>query len=188
MSSFDLEKFRPYLRILAEIQIKGKLQCKVDASDIVQDTMLKAYAAKQQFHGDNSAQYAGWLRTILANEILQTARQHSRKCRDITREQACSYLQQSSYQLADVLAADVSSPSAGVHRDEQAVMLACMLDRLTEEQRQAIIAKYWHNESLNQIAEAMDRSPQAVAGLIYRGMQELKSIASQEVDESIFLK
>ena len=40
----DIERYRNYLRVLADIQLGKRLQSKVDASDIVQVTMYEAHA------------------------------------------------------------------------------------------------------------------------------------------------
>ncbi|HBE68565.1 MAG TPA: hypothetical protein DDW52_10500 [Planctomycetaceae bacterium] len=75
----------------------------------------------------------------------------------------------------NLLASDVSSPSAALHRHERADDLAKAMLRLTADQRQAIILKYWHNQTLAQIGEELNKSTEAVAGLIFRGMQKLRS-------------
>jgi RNA polymerase sigma-70 factor, ECF subfamily len=46
--------------------------------------------------------------------------------------------------------------------------------KLTGEQRQAIILRYWRNATLPDIAEQLGKSQEAVAGLIFRGMQKLR--------------
>lgn len=171
----EFEAFRSYLHVLAETQLHARLKGKVDASDVVQQTMLQAYQAREQFRGSSDAEKAGWLRTILGNVLCGLARDFSRKRRDISREQSIQAVEQSSLQLANLLSANVSSPSAALHRHERANELAQAMLKLTYEQRQAIILKYWHGETLAQIGEKLNKSTEAVAGLIFRGMQKLRS-------------
>jgi RNA polymerase sigma-70 factor, ECF subfamily len=173
--SDDLESFRPYLQVLAESQLHQRLQSKVDAADLVQQTMLQAYQAREQFRGSTGAEKAAWLRTILNNIMLATARDFSRQSRDVTREQAMVALEASSMHLANLLAATSSSPSAAMHRQERANRLAQAMLTLTSEQRQAIMLKYWHGFTLSDIAQQLEKSTEAVAGLIFRGMQKLRS-------------
>ena len=173
-ASAEFEPFRSYLHVLAETQLHQKLKSKVDASDVVQQTMLRAHQARQQFRGSTEAEKAGWLRTILGNVLCGLIRDYSRQRRDISREQSIQAVEQSSVQLASLIPADASSPSAAMHRDERANALAKAMLQLTEDQRQAIILKYWHGATLADISQQLGKSTEAVAGLIFRGMQKLK--------------
>lgn len=175
----DLESFRAYLHVLAESQLHSRLKSKLDAADLVQQTLLQAHKASDQFRGTTGAEKAAWLRTILNNVLLATARDFSRQQRDITREQAMAAIERSSLQLADLLLATTSSPSAAMHRQERANALAHAMLSLTTEQRQAIMLKYWHDATLAQIGEQLGKSTEAVAGLIFRAMQKLRGKLDQ---------
>ncbi|RMF40911.1 MAG: sigma-70 family RNA polymerase sigma factor [Planctomycetota bacterium] len=173
-TSTEFEAFRSYLHVLAETQLHAKLKSKVDASDIVQQTLLQAYRSRDQFRGQSSAEKAGWLRRILGNVVYALARDFSRQRRDVSREQSIQAIEASSIMLGNLLSAENSSPSAALHREERAAALAQAMLELTEEQRRAIILKYWENASLADIAQELGKSTEAVAGLIFRGMKRLR--------------
>lgn len=170
----EFEPFRNYLLILAESQLNAKFRSKVDAADVVQQTMLQAHQARDQFRGSTDAEMAAWLRSILSNVLYGLAREFSRQRRDITREQSMQAVEKSSLQLANLLAATTSSPSAALHRHERANELAQAMLTLTSEQRQAIMLKYWQGATLVEIGAHLGKSTEAVAGLIFRGMQKLR--------------
>src|SRR5262249_16722999 len=121
----DLERFRSYLRLLARLHLDPRLQGKLDASDVVQETLLKAHEKLDQYRGGAEAGLAGWLRPILANQLLQAARQFSAGVRDVGREQSLeAALEASSVRLERWLADEQSSPSLIAERQEQLVRMA----------------------------------------------------------------
>ena len=176
-----IERFRPYLSVLAQTRFQAKMQSKLDSSDIVQQTMLNAYQSWEQFRGKTEAELAAWLRQILANIISRNMRDLGRGKRDIHRERSIdAELQQSSMQLGKLLADHgQGTPSQIVMQDERAASLATALMELPEDQRQAILGKYWHGFSSAEIGEQLQRSPEAVAGLLYRGLKRLRQMMGE---------
>jgi RNA polymerase sigma-70 factor (ECF subfamily) len=181
LKSDDIERFRPYLRVLAQTRFQTKFQGKLDASDIVQQTMLNAYQSWEQFRGKSDAELAGWLRQILANLIIRNTRDMGRGKRDIQRERSIdAALQESSMQLGKLLAdPGQGTPSQVVMKEERAAELAQALMELPDDQREAIMGKYWHGQTSAEIGEQLQRSPEAVAGLLYRGLKKLREVMGQ---------
>lgn len=85
-------------------------------------------------------------------------------------------MEASSVRLGAWLAADQSTPSEHAVRHEQAVLLANALARLPEFQREALVLHYWQGCSLAEIAGRLDRTTDAVAGLLKRGLKHLRLV------------
>lgn len=171
------DKFRDYLRLLARMQLPNILQGKMDASDVVQQTLLKAYQAADQFRGKTVPEQAGWLRQILANTLANAVRDFSRARRDVALERSLqTALDESSSRLEAWLAADQPSPSTIVSRNEQFLELAEGLTGLPDDQREALILRYCHGKSLVEIGESLGRTRAAVASLLRRGLQQLRKV------------
>jgi RNA polymerase sigma-70 factor (ECF subfamily) len=171
----ELENFRSYLRVLARMQLNPRLARKVDASDMVQQTLLQAHRAIDQFRGDSPAAMAGWLRQILARNLAHAHRDYTRDKRDMNRERSLeASLANSSMCLQRWLASDDSSPSDQVMRAERLLALGAAVEELPEHQREAVIRHYFQQQSLAEIGEHLDRSPAAVAGLLHRGLKKLR--------------
>jgi RNA polymerase sigma-70 factor (ECF subfamily) len=169
-----LERFREYLRLLARLHLGPRLQGKFDASDVVQQTLLEAYAKRGQFRG-GEAERAAWLRQILAHNLADAVRAFGQARRDAGREQGLeAALQESSARLAGWLAAEQSSPSRKAERHEEAVRLADALAALPEDNREALTLHYCQGLPLAEIARRLGRTPAAVAGLLKRGLKQLR--------------
>ena len=58
------------------------MQVRLDASDLVQETFLKAHREFGQFLGPSEPELAAWLRQILVRTLANQARHHRPKGRD----------------------------------------------------------------------------------------------------------
>jgi RNA polymerase sigma-70 factor (ECF subfamily) len=171
----SLERFRNYLYLLARLQCQRRLQAKVDASDIVQQTMVQALGGLGRFRGKSEAEMAAWLRQILARHLASVARDLGREKRDAARERSLeAALDQSASRLEVWLAAEDSSPSQKAVRSEQVLRLADALAALPEAQREAVTLHHLQDWTLEQIGRHCGRTQSAVAGLIKRGLRTLR--------------
>ena len=179
----QLEQYRDYLRIIARLQFPSRLQGKLDASDLVQQTLLRAYQRWEQFRGETPEQLAAWLRTILASTLANAVRDLTRAKRNVNLERSLEgSIAQSSARLEAWLSAGGLSPSEQVVRNEQLLEITQQLARLPEPQREALILRHCQGCSLVEIGEQLGRSRAAVASLLRRGLQQLR-LSLQEPDE-----
>ena len=183
MSSSDLrdqlERFRPYLKVLARIQFDPRLQAKFDPSDVVQQTLLQAHQAADGFAGENDAQRAAWLRQILANTLLHQARDLGRQKRDVRRERSLeNTLNASSMRLENCLAGELTDPHDKAAKNELLLKLSNALEALEEGQREAILMHYIQGYKLAEVAAHLNRSVSAIGGLLHRGLRKLRGALS----------
>ena len=66
------ELCRSYLGFVARSQVETWLRRKVDASDLVQETMLEAYRDFDRFDGRTEQEWLAWLRKILSHNAAVT--------------------------------------------------------------------------------------------------------------------
>jgi len=176
----DLQRYRGYLCALAQIELGRRLRSKVDPSDIVQQSLLEAHQDLTALKGRTEPELVAWLRTILARNLLNTARDYAAQKRDVARERAMSQqLADSSVRLEQFLASEQTTPSQIAIRSEDAEKLAAALAELPDDQRTAVILKHFHDWSLAQIAKELDRSTLAVAGLLKRGLKKLRMLMNE---------
>jgi RNA polymerase sigma-70 factor, ECF subfamily len=168
-----LESFRTYLLLLARVQLDGPLRGQLDPDDLVQQTLTRALEKRARFRGSDDAQRAAWLRSVLSHILIDAARKLARAGRVARSLEAA--IEQSSARLEAFLAADQTSPSGCVERQERLLRLADALAALPEDQRRAVELKHLQGLALIEVARRMRRSVPAVAGLLQRGLRALRA-------------
>ena len=172
---FALERFREQLRSLVRLRVRPYLRTRIDLSGVVQQTLLEAHRAPLPEHADDRQVMEGWLKKLLARNLIDTLRWHFAIKRDIRRERSMmSAGEASSVRLTETLMAEQSSPSRSLIRAESFQEVRLALRDLPEDQRQVLELHYLEGLSLQQLSQRLERSPSAVAGLLSRGMKTLR--------------
>ena len=170
-----LEAQRAALHRLAEGRLGERIEVRVDASDIIQQTFLEAHRSFQQFAGQDARELVAWLQGILDHKVAGAVRDHTLLLkRDVRREQSMDDSQGGKGLLKQQLDAGLSSPSEKAIRGEEERRLAKALTTLPADQSEAVRLRHLEGWTLADIARRLGRSPAATAGLIKRGMQALR--------------
>ena len=176
-----IDQFRSYLNLMARMQLDRRLQSKLDSSDIVQQTMLQAHRARDNFRGSSDKQLAAWLRQILARNLYHATRDFQRDKRDVRNERSIENgMNNSAARVEAWLKADQTSPDMKAVKNEQVLVMADALEKLDLPKRTAVELHYLQGWKLAEIAEHMDRSISGVAGLVHRGLKDLKQLMEGE--------
>lgn len=180
-----VEAYTAYLRLLARLQLPQILRGKLDASDIVQQTVLQAHANRSQFRGQSEGEWVGWLRTILANVLAASLRTYGASARDVGREWSIEAgVEASASRVEQWLAAEQSSPSERASRHEQLLLLAAALAQLPDDQREAVELHHLKGYTVAEAGELMGRTRPAAMGLIFRGLQRLRGLLGEDESDS----
>jgi RNA polymerase sigma-70 factor (ECF subfamily) len=171
-----LELYRHYLTLLARLQIDRRLQGKVDASDVVQETFLEAHRDFAQFRGAGERELLAWLRQVLATNLANVVRHYQgTRRRDVRLERALVLqLDQSSHDLGPALVAQHSSPSQQAVRREEAVLLADALGTLPDDYREVLLLRHLEGLRFPEVAARMGRSVDSVKNLWARALARLR--------------
>jgi RNA polymerase sigma-70 factor (ECF subfamily) len=176
-----LEPYRRYLTVLAELHLDRRLRGKLDASDVVQQTMLRALSAYGELRSQKPEALTAWLRKILASALADAIKHYERDKRDIHLERSIeAAVDQSASGLEMWLAADQSSPSQIASRNEELFRLVGALSELPERMREVVVAKYCRGWTLQRTADEMQTTVPAVASLLRRGLEELRKRMSED--------
>jgi RNA polymerase sigma-70 factor (ECF subfamily) len=164
--------------MLARLQIGRRLQGKMDASDLVQETFLEAHRDFGQFRGSTEQELASWLRRILAWNVANLLQRYcGARRRDVRLERELADELDQSSRVADLgLLAKGSSPSHQAARREQAVLLADALEQLSADYREVLILRHLEELSFPEVARRMGRSLDSVKNLWARALAQLRRL------------
>lgn len=173
LSDQRLDRFRNYLRLLARHQLGPELSAKLDPSDAVQETLLKAYQHLADLEGRSDGEVAAWLRRILGNSLTDAVRHFHADRRSVDLEVS---LEQSAARMEALFADSDVSPASAMQRQEELIVLANALAELPDEQRMVIESKHLQGRTVDGISAQLGRSRASVAGLLRRGMERLREL------------
>ena len=169
-----LEMYRNYLRLVARSLIGQALRVRLDPSDLVQETFLKAGREFDRFLGRGEAELVAWLRQILSRTLLDQAKHHRSRARDHRRQESLeALLGRPDRGVHDALASLSASPSSQAVRRERAVLLADAVAALPDDYREVFILRAIEHVPLAEIADRMGRSQGAVRMLWVRALERL---------------
>jgi RNA polymerase sigma-70 factor (ECF subfamily) len=173
-----LELYRPYLTLLARLEVGRRLRGKADEADVVQDAFTEAVRQFGQFRGCGEPELTAWLRRILAGCLTMLARRFlGTQARDVRLEQTLADdLDRSSQILDRGLIDRGSSPSHQASRREQAVILADALEQLPTHYREVIVLHSLVGLTFPEVGVRMGRTPVAAERLWTRALPQLRRV------------
>jgi RNA polymerase sigma-70 factor (ECF subfamily) len=149
---------REYLLLIANDEFPRDLQAKGGASDLVQETHMEAAREFAAFRGHTAAELFGWLRMILLNNVRDFTRHHGAVAKRQAAREVSLYSDDSAFDIARNLIAEISSPSGHLQHAEQIRKVEDAIEKLPDDYRQVVV---WHHRdglSFEEISERLDRS------------------------------
>lgn len=148
------------------------------ADDILQQTFVRAALAIGHFEPRTDGAFRAWLRTIAGNLVRDVQKHRRRERRAFRSVEGADASDGSGRQVppVEMLAGNTTSPSMRVHRRDSLQRMRAAMESLPEDQQEVIRRHYLQHQSLDQIAEAMQRTKDAVRGISHRARRNLRSL------------
>ena len=162
--------------MLAERQLPAPLRGKLDASDVVQQTLIDAWNGQDGFRGTTHGERLAWLRVILTRVILRADRDLLKtEKRGEGREKTLqSAIDEASVRIEQMAIGKDRDPMSAAVRAEQSLKLAAALEELPDDYRRVLQLRHIEGHSHADIAEQLGRSPAATRMLWVRALESLK--------------
>src|SRR5262249_22043642 len=146
-----LEACRGYLLLIAQRELDPALQAKGGASDLVQETFLKAQQAFARFEGESEADLRAWLRQVLLNTLIDFQRQYREPGTRQTGGDVSLAAGDSAAAPGVEPRTDASTPSAQAMKNEQSEAVLQAMARLPEDYRRVLTLRYQEERSFEEI-------------------------------------
>ncbi|EAQ81799.1 putative RNA polymerase sigma-E factor [Blastopirellula marina DSM 3645] len=149
---------RSYLLLVAERGLGDALSAKVDASDIVQGSLLEAQRDFDRFTGNSESELKAWLRRLVKHNLADNRRHfQDAQRRDIRLERRLSG--GASDEIVDPQQATASSM---IRREETDLELIQAVSQLQSDQRRLIEMRHRHGMTYEAIGQELGISERTV--------------------------
>ena len=172
---------RTYLGFAARSQVETWLRRKVDASDLVQETMLEACRDFERFEGGTEQEWLAWLRKILNHNAADFVRRYRGTAkRAVGREVPFRDPADSRSPGAPEPAAQQPTPSQEFLQLDTELRVTAALGELPPDYQEVILLRNLQRMAFNEVAERMGRSRPAVQMLWMRAIRSLQAVLENE--------
>jgi RNA polymerase sigma-70 factor (ECF subfamily) len=171
-----LERYRGYLRRMVAVRLDRRLTARVDASDVVQETLVEAARRLDDYLRDRPIPFYGWLRQLAGERIVDTHRRHvTAQRRSVTLEHRDLDLPDASADelIRRLFAAD-TSPSNHLMRQERHERLKGALASLQQRDREVLVMRHLEQLSTSEIAAMLEISEPAVKSRLLRALIRMR--------------
>jgi RNA polymerase sigma-70 factor, ECF subfamily len=181
------ERYRPALRRMIGLRLDQAVSRRVDASDVVQDVLIKASQRLAEYLRNPVLPFHLWLRQIARDHVIDAHRRHRGSARrSVDRERGlpaqgadASCDDRSSLDLAAQLRDSGLTPAAIALRRELQSRFDAVLLRLDEGDREIILLRHFEQLSNSEAAQALGLS-EAAAGMRHvRALRRLRALLGE---------
>ena len=178
------EACRSYLAVVARAQIESWLQARVDASDLVQQTMLEAHRDFACFQGHGQGEWLAWLRRILTHNAADFVRHYRGAAkRQVFREVPLRGPRETDAWAGapEPIAAGATPSQEFLQRDDE-LLVAAALAEMTPDYQEVVLLRNLERLPFDEVARRMGRSRPAVQMLWMRAIRKLRDVVGKEAE------
>lgn len=136
-----------------------------EAEEAAQEAFIRAYTRLDSYNPDHK--FSTWLLSITSNYCIDQIRKRRALLLSIDEPIAPH---------PALMSDKADAPESQLVHSQQEEMVQSLLEGLDAEYREAVVLRYWHEMSYDEIAEIMDTSVSAIKSRLFRARKQLAEI------------
>lgn len=181
------EESRNRLQRIVAASIDSRVQGRIDASDVLQETLIEASRRIEEYTAAPTVSFFVWLRFLAKQQLAMAHRRHLNvKARDARRDlplHAFGEGSGSAVALAAQLAARLTTASAALSRKELQREIQSALALLDDKSREILMLRHFEQLTNIETAQVLSISVTSACNRYVRALERLKQILVKR-DES----
>ncbi len=145
----------------------------VEAEDAAQEVFIRAYLKLDTY--DTNRKFSSWLFSIASHHCIDRLRKQRMKLVSWDDLPPWNW----------VSAKESEQPESVLLEDETTRELHALLNTLPPDYRAAVVLKYWHEMSYDEIAETLETTVSAIKSKLFRARKMMAQSAKKETQPSI---
>src|SRR5437660_5809931 len=175
-----LARHRDRLCRMVEMRLDGRLQARIDASDVVQEAYVEVVGRLEEYLRDPKLPLFLWLRLVVGERLMKMHRHHlGTQMRDAGREVSLfrgALPAASSAALAAQLLGRHTSPTQAVVRAERILRVQEALNTLDPMDREILSLRHFEELTAAETAQVLGIEESAAAKRYFRALKRLKEV------------
>src|SRR5262249_26227070 len=180
-----LERNRPRLRQMVALRLDPRLGPRLDASDVVQETLVEAVRKLPEYLARRPLPFYPRLRQLALDRAAEAYRRNVQAGkRSVTREEL-PLPDDSVVTLAERLLDRGSSPSAGLQQAELRQRVLGALQQLGERDREVLVLRHLEQLSTSETAAVLGITESSVKGRLLRAVDRFRQQFGEDAGEGL---
>jgi RNA polymerase sigma-70 factor (ECF subfamily) len=171
-----LDRYWSRLRRMIGLRLDDRLASRLDASDVVQETLMDAVQRLETYLRERPLPFYPWLHRLASERLAQAHRYHLHTLRRQAGREGVgdnAWTGPSAQRLVDALAASGTSPSGRVVREEDREAIWRALGELPEQDREILVMRYLDQLAFGEIAAILGITDGAARLRHFRALQRI---------------
>ena len=175
------ETNRDSLREMISRRIRGKLSARFDASDVIQESFIRAKSQLEAYLSAPKIHPNVWIRLLCKQLLAESIRKHMRVKRSPEFEARIA----GDLLIAERLADSLHSVSEEITRAETTQRVQELLGTLNETDREIIEMRHSEGLSFPKIAETLDLKMETAKKRYYRALDKFRDMCGLDLEDDI---